>query len=347
MTSTNPIYPRLALLFTGQGSQRPGAGASLYAALPSFRQDIDQCDAILRPYLQRSLPQLLFSPETTSIELAQTRYTQPALFSLGYALAKLWQRWELPFHAALGHSLGEYIAACLCGVFSLQDALILVARRAALMHALPQDGEMLVVFADAATTEAIRDPFRETVSIAAYNAPKNTVLSGKKTDIQTIRTQLEQQNIGHVGLMVSHAFHSPLMRPIIPPFTEIALRIPYHPPHTTLIANRTGTPAGSAIANAAYWRMHILEPVHFLQSIQTLCRSEYTAFLEIGPRPTLLKLTQQSATSYTTHCFATLDPKQSTAHSLRSTAQSLVSLGFPLDTERIEHDLQQIAPYDT
>src|SRR6185503_8415424 len=214
------LAPKVGWLFTGQGAQRAGMGRELYGSEPTFRAALERCAAILAPELETPLLDVLYG--AASGRLDETAYTQPALFAVEYALAEVWRSWGVQPAVVLGHSVGEYVAACVAGVFSLEDGLKLVAARGRLMQALPQDGEMAVVLSDQARAAAAIQPYQQEISIAALNGPQNVVLSGRRQAVQAVRTALQAQGIQTQPLRVSHAFHSPLMEPMLASFARAA-----------------------------------------------------------------------------------------------------------------------------
>ncbi|MEU3256159.1 beta-ketoacyl synthase N-terminal-like domain-containing protein, partial [Streptomyces sp. NPDC006997] len=278
---------RIALLLPGQGSQYPGMGRALYDHEPGFRHRVDTCADLLRPHLGRDLRTLLYAEDASAADLQRTEYAQPALFTVEYATAGLLTDWGLRPHAYLGHSVGEITAACLSGVLPLPDALRLVARRGALMQGL-DPGAMLSVALDEDTLRAM---LPEALALAAVNAPRLCVVAGPDEAVTAFARLLERREIGHRRLHTSHAFHSPMVDPVLPRLTEEGTRLTTRAPDTPYLSNRTGDwITAEQLADPAYWAGHARDTVRFGDGVRRLLEREDLLLVEAGPGRTLSTL---------------------------------------------------------
>jgi len=323
---------KVAYLFSGQGAQYPGMGKMLYETQPVFQETVDRCACILKPLLDLPLKEVIFAAENEAHQINETLYTQPALFVMEYALFEMLREWGIRPSVVLGHSVGEYVAACVAGVFGLEDGLRLIAARARLMAEKTERGLMAVVSGSEEAVASTIAGLTADISIAAINGPENVVISGRSSAMEKVLAELSRQGVHFKKLPVSHAFHSPLMEPVLDAFYRTASEVSFSPPGIALISNIGGKLISSGtVPDAAYWRRHIREPVQFAGSIHTLAREACDFWLEIGPRPALLAMARQIVPDSDTHMLPTLRRQQPDWVPLTECLAALYSRGLDIN----------------
>ncbi len=319
-----PSNRPVIFMFSGQGAQYVNMARELYQVEPIFQEQVDICADILKPHLGLNLRQILYPNEqqtqTASAQLQQTSFAQPALFVIEYALAKLWMSWGVLPTAMIGHSIGEYVAATLAGVFSLADALALVAARGRMMQQQPP-GSMIAV----PLPETEVQPFlAQELSLAAINSPSACVVSGKTEIVEALQNYLATKKIDSRPLHTSHAFHSQMMEPVLPAFTAQVKKVNLKPPKIPFISNLTGTwIQQNEATNPHYWSQHIRSCVKFSTGISELLKQPEGIFIEVGPGRTLSTLTKQHLTT---------NAKQLVLTSLRHPKEQQTDIAFILNT---------------
>ncbi|MBJ6765278.1 type I polyketide synthase [Myxococcaceae bacterium JPH2] len=323
--------PRPVFLFTGQGSLRPGVGRELSELWPTFREALQRCSAALSDLLTPRLEDILFGEDAARLQ-EDARCAQPALVALEFALCELWASWGIVPAAVMGHSLGEYAAAVVAGVMSIEDALRLVVERARLMGEAPGDGAMLALTASVEATTRVLTPFSEVVSIAAINGPEEVVVSGSRAAIADLTGAFEREGVTGKFLRVTHAFHSPLMDPVVGPFEACVQGVALSPPRLPFVSTLEGGLVTDALTRPGYWSRHLREPVRFAQGLECMRALKHGTYLEVGPAPVLAGLGSrlfagQDALAW----LPSLRPSAGEAAQLLSTLGGLYARGFDID----------------
>lgn len=289
-TTNRPVV----FMFPGQGAQYVNMALELYKAEPTFRTQVDLCSELLQPLLDQDLRKLLYPEPAAAVQaeqqLERTSFTQPALFVIEYALAQLWMEWGVKPYAMIGHSIGEYVAACLAGVMSLEDALRVVATRGRMMQQLPPGSMLAIPLAE----KDVRPLLNGNLDLAAINGQSLCVVSGSPAAVGQLEAQLKEQGQNSQRLHTSHAFHSRMMDPILQPFTQLLSSVILRPPRIPFISNLSGDwVTAEEATDPNYWARHLRQTVRFAGGLEQLLKGPESILLEIGPGETLSTLVRQ------------------------------------------------------
>ncbi|GAA2651988.1 hypothetical protein GCM10010400_04360 [Streptomyces aculeolatus] len=332
--STRPDQPagaaRVAFLFSGGGTQYVGMGRPLYERFAAFREHLDDCDRLFAPHLGRSIRDMVLGDADDAELIHQIRYMQPALFALEYAVARLWLSWGVRPAVLAGHSVGEIVAATVAGLFSLDDAVTLMAARARLMDASPPGAMAAAEAGPAEVADLLAE--HDDLSVAAVNGARQIVLSGGKASLAGVEEALAGRGIKTRRLAVSCASHSPLMAEAAGELRAVAAGLTFHTPEFTLVSNLTGRVADPAeLATPDYWARHLREPVRFAEGMRAVAERGRHAFLEVGPASELVGMGKQGLDAPGDHLWlSSLHAEDSDGTVARQSLAQLYAAGAPV-----------------
>jgi acyl transferase domain-containing protein/acyl carrier protein/phospholipid N-methyltransferase len=324
---------QVAFLFPGQGTQYAGMGKSLYETDTAYRAAIDECARVAREHTGAALMSALYPSGSGQDSLIdKPEMTQLAIFATEYALAKMWQSWGVTPAMVIGHSIGEFAAACIAGVFSLEDGIKLVSARGRLIGRLQGDGAMAAIFADEATVMEALQPFSSQLSVAAVNGPENVVVSGERQALEVLLEAFNRRGVESRLLRVATAFHSPAVEPVLDEFESVVRSVQLKPAQIAIVSNVSGeVAAAETLMDARYWRRHLREPVRFMAGMRAAIASGQKVFLETGPHPVLIAMARAFVGDSGERWIPTLKRDQDDTENIHAALRELFIAGVAPD----------------
>lgn len=334
------MQKEIVFLYSGQGSQYVGMAKDLYQNWPWFKKSLDDLFCLSPTHLETPLDEVMLGAHDAGPLLAETQYTQPILYALEILLTRTWARWGIVPNAVIGHSLGEFSAAAVAGVFSEEDGMRLVSERGRLMQHLPIRGKYAVVFGDASEVIEIVHPLKPSVVVGGSNGPNITVVSGEEGAVDQVLETCVERGMSTRTLNVNLPFHSPLMSPMLAEYETYCMQFRFESPKIPWFSTLTGQRLMSLEdCHYAHWRSQIVEPVRFWAGMMALTDNHRRIMVEIGPGKTLLTLGQQAMLEGDHLWIASLEPKTAGRDALIQAALRLEEAGIALNKDQLNSDL--------
>lgn len=340
--------PKVAFMFPAEGSEYRGMGQQLYQSQPLFKRAIDKYSVLYEEHMAVTLQELFWGEEYEKMSL--TKYKQPALFVFQYALSTLLQSWGVKPGLLSGHGIGEYVAACVAGVFSVKDALKMLVARNQLATDLCEQGAMATLFSEQSSVVALMEEYGAKypgkageIVIAAVNTDNNTVVSGTIEGVKSVISSAKEKGIESSELNISHAYQSPLIEPMLEAYETVCKTVTFKKPSIGIISNVSGQLVREELCSPAYWVRHTRRCVKFKKGLKSLTREKVTYYIEVGPGKTLIDLAVQASDSQSINTSCSLQNNKQEAQQMHETLCQLYNSGVPVDMERMVRGMKNEA----